>query len=229
MSYALHPMKISGNPRKYQAIAHFTRSVNLDGVIERMVEMNPALSPAMARAYIQSYSAAIINLVLEGCKVNTPTGNHGFSIAGLFDGPDDTFSPDRHQLLPTVSPGRDVRRAIHRAGRPRKLESRTPGPHPLAYYDAATESHNQRLTPAKLARLSGYELKFDPADPNQGVFLIAADRTTSRVELMAQNEPRQLIFMNPVSLGPGHYTLEVRAACGDGLRVGRLLEQLEVA
>ena len=34
------------------------------------------------------------------------------------------------------------------------------------------------LTPGGMARLSGHRLKFDPADPEQGLLLMAADRTT---------------------------------------------------
>ena len=46
ISYALHPIKITGQAGDYQAIIHFTRSVGLEEVIERMIEQNPGLHVA---------------------------------------------------------------------------------------------------------------------------------------------------------------------------------------
>ena len=86
------------------------------------------------------------------------------------------------------------------------------------------------MTPGGAARLVGYDLKFDPADPNQGAFFIAADNSETRAEILIHNMPRELSFLNP-ALPAGVYRLQVRAILNDtpDLRVGQLEEQLTVA
>lgn len=227
ISYALHPIKITGKAGDYQAIVHFTRSVGLEEVIERMIEQNPGLTRPLAQAMINGYHTAITSLALEGCKINTPTVNHGVSIKGLFDGPGDSFSPDRHQVLPTVSPGKELLRAM-RLARTRKLPTRTPGPEPQEYNDLTSQSRDHRISPGQPAHLFGFALKFNPADPEQGIFFIAADNSATRVETVAHNKPGQLLFINPLTLQPGLYTLEVRAAFRKKLRRGQLPALLEV-
>ena len=49
-----------------------------------------------------------------------------------------------------------------------------------------------------------------------------------RVEVVAQNKPRHLIFIVPADLSPGSYTLVVQAAFKGKLRQGELLASLTV-
>ena len=70
-----------------------------------------------------------------------------------------------------------------------------------------------------------------PADPSQGLFFVAADRTETRVERIIKVRPSEVGLIAP-ALPAGTYTLEVRAALnGDGtdIRTGKLLDTLTVA
>ncbi|NJN98781.1 MAG: DUF4469 domain-containing protein [Anaerolineales bacterium] len=81
-----------------------------------------------------------------------------------------------------------------------------------------------------MAEINGYRLKFDEADPTQGIFFIAADGSASRASLMVKNSRRQLIFEAPAGLTAGDYTVEVRSSLGNGhVRVGHLPATLTVA
>ena len=62
------------------------------------------------------------------------------------------------------------------------------------------------MTPGGLAQLDGHRLKFDPADPAQGIFFVAADRRETRVEEIARNRPAELILRVP-PLAAGTYPL----------------------
>ncbi len=61
-----------------------------------------------------------------------------------------------------------------------------------------------------MGQVNGHRLKFDQADPTQGVFFIAVDGSETRASLMVKNTARQLIFEAPAGLAAGDYTLEVR-------------------
>ncbi|HZL11128.1 MAG TPA: DUF4469 domain-containing protein [Prolixibacteraceae bacterium] len=58
--------------------------------------------------------------------------------------------------------------------------------------------------------MRGSRLKYEVADPAQGIFLIAADDTETRVITVARNKPAQLDFLVP-ALNSGEYKLEIRA------------------
>lgn len=225
--YALHPNKLTGNPKDYMAIINFTGSIDEEGVIEQMMRQGSTITRADIKAVLDNYHTAIITLVLEGFKVTTRTANYGASIKGIFSGAHDTFSSDRHHLEPQVSAGAELRREMHRNGRTGKMEGGINAPRLLAYTDVNSGSRDSLVTPGGLGRVTGYRLKFDPADPEQGIFFIAGDAST-RVEVVGKNKPGELMFLVPATLGPGSYTLLVQAAFKDKLRQGKLLASLSV-
>ena len=101
-------------------------------------------------------------------------------------------------------------------------------PNPLTYIDTATGERNGLVTPGWEGRLIGRRLQFDPADPEQGIFYIAADGTPTRVEAVGWNKDRHLMFIVP-ALAAGDYGLEVRALVGSrGLCSGALGAVLQV-
>lgn len=51
---------------------------------------------------------------------------------------------------------------------------------------------------------------------------------STRVEVIGHNHPKSLSFLVPASLGPGVYTLLVRAVIRGKLRQGELLSDLTV-
>jgi hypothetical protein len=80
------------------------------------------------------------------------------------------------------------------------------------------------------ALLTGYRLRYDPADPDQGIFLLAADGTATRVERFIKLMPGAVSLITP-ALPAGTYTLEVRAnVSGNGdIRSGQLKVPLTVS
>ena len=228
ISFALHPNNLTADPDDYTAIVQFTSSVDLDGLVERMVNSGSTVTKADILAVLEDYHATIIHLVLEGYKVTTPTANYGASIQGHFAGWQDSYSPDRHRLRATVSTGANLRRAMARRGRTQKLETVKPCPKLLEFFDYSSDSPDHLLTPGGMARLTGHRLKFDPTDLVQGIFFTAGDGQVSRVEVVAQNRPGELLFQIPAGLSPGEYAVEVRAAFGREVRSGQLEARLSV-
>ncbi|MBD3250941.1 DUF4469 domain-containing protein, partial [Candidatus Uhrbacteria bacterium] len=123
------------------------------------------------------------------------------------------------------------RNTIGEHAQPVKQESVRPRPKPLAYIDLNTGARDGMLTPGGLGQVTGYRLKFDPADVGQGIFFVAEDGTETQVVVVGRNKPTELLFLVPERLTAGPYTLEVRAILpnrGD-LRVGALDEPLTIA
>lgn len=76
-------------------------------------------------------------------------------------------------------------------------------------YDIGSQTRNQQLSPGSIVQLHGSLLKFGASDPAQGIFLIAADGSETRIATVSRNQPIQLDFWAP-SLASGKYHLEVR-------------------
>jgi hypothetical protein len=213
----------------YQAAVQPVSTAELEDVIDRMVKTAVPVSRSELLAVLEGFFAAIERMVLEGRHVNTPLANFQASIAGLFDSPDDCYDPRRHQVVATVSPGERFRRTIRRQARVAKEDASSVEPHPVQLLDVSSGECNDLLTPGGIGRLAGHQLKFNPDDPEQGIFFVAADGGTSRVEFVGKNMPAELRFLIP-ALEPGEYRLQVRAivyGCG-GVRSGTLKSPLTV-
>ena len=75
------------------------------------------------------------------------------------------------------------------------------------------------MIPGGMGQAVAHCLKFDAADPNQGIFFINGSET--RVEIVGRNKGTELMFLIP-NLEPGQYALEVRSIFGQEIRSGRL-------
>jgi hypothetical protein len=74
----------------------------------------------------------------------------------------------------------------------------------LEYIDINTGERNSVLTPGGMGQVAGHRLKFGPADPEQGVFFMAPDGSSSaRVSLVGKNMPGELMFLVPDTLAAG--------------------------
>lgn len=66
-----------------------------------------------------------------------------------------------------------------------------------------------------MGRLTGYRLKFDPAEPAQGIFFVAASGKVTQTGVVGKDDPSKLmLFLVPASLKPGD-SLEIRSVMGN--------------
>jgi len=230
ISYSIHKNHLTNGADNYRGVVHFAGTVDLEGVIERMIARGSTTTKADALAVLQDYHATIADLVLEGFKVLTPGANYGISLRGNFTGQTDGFDPSRHQTAARVNPGVQFKRTIRDRVQLQKQEATLPVPKLLAYTNLNNGDSSERLTPGGPAQLNGHRLKFDPNDPKQGIVLLTADNTVTRIETIIRHTPNELIFMVPADLAPGQYTLAVRARFGQhSLRTGLLESNLTVS
>lgn len=224
INYSLYQNNLSNNPDDYLAKAAANGTADLDRVIDRMMADGSTVTRADALSALESFFTAVTNLLLEGVNVTTPIANFRVGVKGVFDGPNDSFTPERHQVNPTASAGKRLRQEFQQKAQLRKQESGIPSPNLETYLDINSQTRNATLTPGGMGQLTGYRLKFDAADPRQGIFFLAADGTETRVAIIGQIKPSSLMFVVPDTLTTGHYTVEVRAVLPrtTALRSGRL-------
>jgi hypothetical protein len=198
-------------------------------VIERMVNQGSTVVKADILSVLEDYHTAIENMVLEGMHVNTPGANFGVSVKGIFNGQADGYDASRHQVSPAVSPGRRFRHAIKERAKPMKQETIKPEPNPLEFTDINSADRNSLLTPGGMGKLIGHRLKFDPLDDTEGIYFVAEDGTETKVAVVGNNKPGNLLFLIPDSLTTGDYTVEVRTKLGsESLHIGVLDAPLTV-
>lgn len=228
INYSLHENTFSNDAENYRAIVQSHGTLDLDQTIKEMIARGSAATEAGAAALLKDFFNTAQVLLLYGWRLSTPLFSIGLSIQGTFDDQLDTFDSSRHQIDLVFTPNRQFLRAIQSQAQTQKQKPNRPQPRPLQYINPNNGADNQTLTPGGGARVLGELLSFDQADPNQGIFLIAEDQSSTRIEVVINNTPSDLIFLVPSDLTAGQYQLEVRAQFGAGLRSGTLKNPLTV-
>jgi hypothetical protein len=226
INYTVVPLSFNSNgtPR-YRAQVQRKGTVYQDDIINRMIKGTTLTRPdalAMSDALITAY----IEFLLDGFWINTPLVNCKLSIRGGFDSAADSYLVGRNLTVATFSPG-SAMRTIGDLVSVTKDEHVKLSPNPIQLLDPNNLETENVLTPGQTGTLSGRRMAFDPTDPEQGVFLIAADESKIRIELYAKISPAEVIFVVPSGLTPAEYELEVRARVNDEPKIRRgLLDQL---
>lgn len=228
--YILLENHLTSDPRDYMARVVSSGTVRLETLVDDIMKRGTTVTRPDILAVLDAYHDVIIDRLLEGQRVSTPTANYGISIEGVFDGVSDEFDPSRHVVDGTLSSGALLRNRIRTRSQLDKHETRIPEPNPAEYMDFASETKDSIVTPGGPGQLNGHRLKFDADDPQQGVFFIASDDNEAQATMIMQNKPANLMFMVPDTLVAGDYTLEVRAAMSEAgaLRSGALRHTLTV-
>jgi len=229
IDFALYKNNLTTNENDYfRAIVQSKGTIQLDGITQRMVQHGSTLTPQDIMASLDEFFKTAFLLLLEGYTVSTPAFNMSLSIRGNFDGPMDSFDPNRHELVIIIKPNRTFQREVQTKAQIRQQEANVPMPKPLKYSNPNNGDANNTLTPGGGATLHGHRLQVEQEDPDQGIFLVPADESPTRVEVILRNTARELIFLVPGDLPPGQYQVQVRARFGnETIRTGTY-EQLLV-
>jgi hypothetical protein len=224
IEYSLVENKLTATEGIYRAMVQPKETIDLDEIIERIVRRGSTLMREDVMAVLEAYHDTISQLIEDGSNVTTPTANYSLSIKGVFTGADDSFDPARHRLDVRVNSGQMLRRQAELMNAA-KIEANIPRPNPLTFQDPA--NGNGSTTPGSGGKIKGHRLKFDEADPQQGVFFMAEDGTAVRVSQILSNKPGEVIFIVP-TLTAGSYQLEVRVLFGKQLRRGLLEKAITI-
>lgn len=230
ISFSLYKNNLTDEPNQYRAVVQPSGTISYDEVIDQMLIHHSTVTRSDALAVLDSFMLTIENMLLLGYNVNTPGFNFRAKIKGNFEGQNDGFVSGRNSVEASMSPGPRLRKGMQRA-QVQKQESNERLPRPVDYTDLNTGELNSVLTPGGMGQLTGYRLKFDPADPEQGIFFVpSGEASTVRVSVVGKNGPSELMFLVPPTLTPDNYSLEIRSTMGNGtVRTGVLADTLTVS
>ncbi len=157
----------------HRAMVHPTATITAEEFIDKIAQDNTTLTKADAVGMVEEIFRNLILLLRDGYTVRLPFGVYRPSIRGAFENPEDLFDPRRHEIVISVSPGIRSRQAMRREARAERAVRVGPAPNVTSYADHSSGQKDGVLTPGGVGRVYGSRLKFDPDDPQQGVFFLA--------------------------------------------------------
>ncbi|MGV8094029.1 MAG: DNA-binding domain-containing protein [Mangrovibacterium sp.] len=224
--YGLYPNKMLKEKKAFRALVRNRRKYTYDEVIERVAKRNSGLTGAVIKGVLDLFTDEVGCILEEGGSVTTPLFKAQCSIAGLFDGYDDSFARDRHRVRVSLVAGRFLKEMAEQVT-PRKKGSNIPAPSIVEFTDMSSGSVNSVVTPGGPAIIKGVRLKFQPDDPEQGIFFVYGDKQFFRASGVFRNTFSQLMFLVPADMPSGTYQLQVKSKLETRmLRTGELRDPL---
>jgi len=229
--YSLLENHLTGDPNDYAAHVQISGSADLNAIADRMTTQGSTTTKADILAVLTDAITTTEGFLLEGYRVNFGGLVQIFPrINGVFNGPDDKFDKNRHKVEVGANSGAELRKAIRQSAVLDKVAKVTPAPIPISFADLHTATHNTTITPGNIGTITGYKLKYDQSQADEGIFFVPAGGGAAvNPAAIQKNKPSQLVILNP-ALPAGDYHLEVRARMlnGSELRIGRLEATLTV-
>jgi hypothetical protein len=218
---------------------HMAQTVNVrtygePEIVEQMLKRGASLTKSDLLAANQLRTEVVLDLLADGCSVNTGLCIMSPSISGVFQGAGDGFDSSRHRVNINIYPTSATREMAKKI-RVQKVQVADPSPYIVEVKDAVSGTANEMLTPGGILELRGSRLKFIAENPSNGLFLIPESGGEVRVEVVAENKPARLMALIPANLAPGTWYVEVRTTFSQGnakeskqLKTGRFAKPLNV-
>ncbi len=207
--YALIRSKLATVPDGYRAQVEHHSSIGLPELADAIARPGSTVTRAEILAYQEEFLTEVLRLLVAGHRIVLDYLIISLSIEGVFTDEDDVFDPARHRVRVVTTPNLRLRQVAADI-QPQKVAPARRQPTFDLIEDFQSDAHNTRLTPGGVVRVRGAELKLDPADPRQGVWLVAADGTETVLGPPFTNRPSELLLMLPAALAPGTYRLLIR-------------------
>jgi len=230
INYALFKNRLNGAPNNYVALVQNQTSRTKEDLIDEMISRGSTVTKAEAISVLEEFEAAIERALLKGDSINTPIFRIKTSIQGVFHEETDVFDYNQHNIRLNINPGSRIRKMVGNI-KVEKVDANTPIPVIRNFWDIASQTKNEAITPGGVGEISGSRLKVDESDEKQGIFLLGTNGSVTKIETIIRNKPSNLLFFIPYELSKGKYQLEVRALFQHTttLKVGRQVQHLVVA
>ena len=208
LKYALSPNKLkTGNKNSYLAKVQSNGSVDLENIIDRICYPGSGITKAEATGVITELNKAIEESLEEGFTVNLPFVNIKPSIRGQFEGLDDYFQPNRHELRFTVSSGKSLK-SLPKKVRLQKVSKSLRKPSIRQLIDKYTGEEVQQLKPLMVIEIRGNHFNFPKDDEEVGVYLESKQQQVKTQILHCENSSTILLVL-PQELPAGEARLRI--------------------
>ena len=229
MKYYLQPNPVTPDPNDQSARVVVSNVLTFEDIVQEARRRGTTLTETDLRAAGNLIFETVCYAVAQGNNVNLPMANFRAGITGVFANATDSYDPSRHTVKATISQGTMLLDYMDKASVEKVLQPQ-PSPTLVEYFDVNTQTANTKLTPGGIGQLVGEELKFNPANATEGIFIVSSSGTATQVAVIASRTEGKLVFSVPTGLAPDNYTLEVRKGYGAAatIRSGALNDALQV-
>lgn len=210
------------NSGTYHAHVTPAMSLSLEDLVDRMAGAPNAMERPRLFAAASLLMEAVTQALSQGEQVNLPICRLRPAIRGTFNSLEDTFSPDRHDVTVVVAAGSELKKRLAKASVEREPDGRgTDRPQPKALRRVPEGDHQDDIVhPGDVMEIVGRRLKFDPAGPDEGLFLqpLSEDATAQSgppigIPRVIKRTEQRLMFQVP-DAPPGRYQCLVRRRFG---------------
>lgn len=163
----------------------------------------------------------------EGDKIQTTIFTITPTVSGVFIDINDTFDRSRHGININVNPSSELEE-VSGVIDPIKTQQDKNLPQINAFFDITTDKNDEVITPGQPAKISGLNLRVDPADQEQGVYFtrLSTGKET-KVSVFIDNNPAKLSIMAP-ALAAGDSALKVKVKISNKLHTAEHFATLQV-
>ena len=231
IKYTLVINKLTEDPDDYRAVVQDQVTRTEEDIINEMLDRGSTVTKADILSVLEDYRATYVKFLRNGDNVKTPLAEIRTSILGTFVDKYDRFDRSRHEIKHRTTSG-EALEGLADELTVEKVSAIPLEPRLEQLIDFRSGAESGTLTPGGSARLRGEHLKIDTEDAEQGIWLLGPDNgAETKVELIMNNLPSELMFEIPEGLASGEYSLEVRARprSSPDLRINRLSETLVVS
>ena len=206
VKYSLVENLLTEREDDYSAQVHNSVSYDHAAIVVRMANRGNLLTKIDIEAVLNAYTDEVEMILDEGGNINTPLVNTSSSISGVFDGPLDSFDPNRHKYNINVTKGTRLR-AVEKRQKLEKTNTVSPQPNIQEVKDSISGKVNDILTPNGVIEVRGYSLKIS-GDEGCGLWFIPTQGEAVKATIFIENKPSTVIAIIP-PLATGDYNIRI--------------------
>lgn len=206
----------------YHAHVNPAASLSLEDLVDRMAGAANAVERPRLLAMASLLMETVTQALSHGEQVNLPICRLRPAIRGTFNNPEDSYSPDRHDVTVVVAAGAELKKRLAQASVEREPEGRgTDRPQPSALRRVPEDDRDHGVAqPGDVMEIVGRRLKFNPAGEDEGLFLqpvpedaAAQPEPSIPVPRLIKRTEQRLMFQVPTAPA-GRYQCLVRRRFG---------------
>ena len=202
---------LTEDPNDFMARVWSEQSLGINDISQSAISRGGADVSAQTMTHCtELFLKEMAYLINDGYSVNTGYFTAGMQIKGVFNSKNETFNPEKHQLLVQFTMGELMRKGLADISVEIMGVAET-GAEIFQVIDVKTGSIDSKITPSHTLRIKGSKIKIAGTNASVGVYLINKTAgKTIKIDAsdIVTNNPSELLIVTP-ALTAGSYKVQV--------------------
>lgn len=184
-------------------------SLTMADIIEEMKKEDTGLRTETLEHSLKLFNRVVTDLLLNGFAVNTGLFHAVPQFRGVIE--NGAWNPEKNSIYVSFTQDKELREAIAETS-VNILGDKASGMYISGVKDAATQATDGSMTPGRNFIVTGRLLKVAGGEEGVGITLTPegdASPVVIEPDMLAVNNPSQLVFLIPAELPSGIYTLTI--------------------